>query len=55
MPFSDINYIQNVQSSPLSVSTTWHGLHMLMDILGKTKYQGHFGMDQMPYGCFGQD
>lgn len=26
-----------------------------MDILGSTKFQGHFHMDQMSYRCFGQD
>ena len=24
-------------------------------VLDRTKYQGHFGMDQMSYGCFGED
>ena len=28
---------------------------MLMDIMDRTKVQGHFGMDQMSYGRFGQD
>ena len=41
------NYIQNIQSSPLSISTTWCGPHMLMNILDRTKYQRPLGVDQM--------
>lgn len=29
------------------------GLYQM--VLDRTKYQGPFGMDQMSYGCFGQD
>ena len=32
--------------------TIWHRPNMLMEVLERTKFQGHFGKDQMPYEGF---
>lgn len=34
--------------------TIWHRPNILMEVLERTKFQGHFGMGQMSYECFGQ-
>lgn len=39
--------IFKIYNHHLSISTTWYGPYMLMDILDRTKYPGPLGMDQM--------